>query len=248
MSTVWEGRWRVAGTNWEGRGWHLAPSLRQLAKQVSADQPAGQPGDGTVASQRHDQVSPNSDHRPSPHDEEDNATVRAIDIGETTDEVGRRIVDAIVDSRDPRVRYIIYEGRSIWAELHNGYLPWEWQPYRGLAPHTGHFHLSIRRTAKAENDTTEWRIDPMVRRTDKADDGNPDLAPNFNTMQQRGVFTEHTQPGGVTFNDEFGTFLLRHEAYLVAKYGLGTGAGGHEPTEEEIDAVVEEIIERLENG
>lgn len=248
MSTVWEGRWRVAGTNWEGRGWRLAPSLTTLARQISEAHPTGQAGDGTVASRRHDETSPNSDHRPSPHDERDDAIVRAIDVGETTDEIGRRIVDALVGSRDSRIRYIIYEGRSIWSEPHNGYLPWEWQPYGGPAPHSHHFHLSIRRTAEADNDTSTWRIDPMVRRTDKADDGLETLKPNYDAMRNRGVFTASTQPGGVTFNDEFATFLLRQEAYMVAKYGLGTGAGGHEPTEEEIDAVVDEIIERLENG
>jgi hypothetical protein len=244
MSTVWEGRWRVAGTNWEGRDWYLAPSLRQLARQISADQPDGQPGDGTVASKGHDEQSPNSDHRPRPFTATTGAIVRGIDVGETTDQVGRRIVDAIVESRDPRVMYIIYERRSIWAEPHNGYLAWEWQPYTGLAPHTGHFHLSSRRTAEADNDTRPWSIE-MVTRATKADDGLATLKPSYDAMRRAGVFTSNTQPGGVTFNDEEAAVLLRFEAYLKSKYGFGAG---NTPTEGQIDAVVDEIIERLENG
>jgi hypothetical protein len=72
------------------------------------------------------------------------------------------------------------------------------------------------------NDAIEgWT--PMVTRSDKADDGLAGLAANFQELVDAGVFSEHTQPGGVTFNDEFGTFLLRFENYLKSKYRLGSG-------------------------
>ena len=60
----------------------------------------------------------------------------------------------------------------------------------------------------------------MVTRSSKADDGNPILANNYQEMLTAGVFSSATQPGGVTFNDEFATFLLRFEDHIVAKYNL----------------------------
>jgi hypothetical protein len=64
----------------------------------------------------------------------------------------------------------------------------------------------------------------MVTRNDKADDGLPGLAAGFKKLIAAGVFTADTQPGGVTFNDELGAFLLRFESYLNGKYDLeGTG-------------------------
>ncbi len=60
----------------------------------------------------------------------------------------------------------------------------------------------------------------MVTRASMADDGLPTLADNFQELIDAGVFSEYTQAGGVTFNDEFATFLLRFEDHIVAKYNL----------------------------
>lgn len=72
----------------------------------------------------------------------------------------------------------------------------------------------------------------MVDRNSKADDGLPSLRPNFDEMVAAGVFSAATQPGGVTFNDEFATFLIRFENYIKAKYGLGQGDGDGVSVEE----------------
>lgn len=144
--------------NWEGREWVLAPSLVVLAAQIETVWPEPEPGDGTVASKAHDQTSPNSDHRPAPHDDWTMAIVRAIDSGETSEQVTQEIVDALVRSRDPRIMYLIYEGRSCWSVARNGFLAWVWQPYGGVNPHEGHFHLSTKRTATADNDIRPWDI------------------------------------------------------------------------------------------
>ena len=61
----------------------------------------------------------------------------------------------------------------------------------------------------------------MVTRNDKADDGMSALKGNFDELIDAGVFSASTQPGGVTFNDEFATFLLRFEDHIVRKYKLG---------------------------
>jgi hypothetical protein len=84
--------------------------------------------------------------------------VRAIDIGEASEEAGQDLADALVESRDPRIMYLIYEGRSCWSIPHNGYPAWQWQPYTGASPHSGHLHLSTKRTSSADQDTRPWRI------------------------------------------------------------------------------------------
>lgn len=84
--------------------------------------------------------------------------------------------------------------------------------------------------------------DEVVTRNDKADDGLPGLEANFQKLIDAGIFSAATQPGGVTFNDEFGTFLLRFEGYLKNKYGLGQSGDGAT-----VDEVIDEIVERLED-
>lgn len=147
-------RFRTAGYNWEGRPWTLVPSLVVLGEQISVVHPDGKPGDGTVASKAHDQVSPNSDHRPRPTTGA--GVVRAIDVGEDDDK--DPMVDALYRSRDPRIAYIIYESRVVFSYPRNGYPAWVWQPYTGPAPHSHHFHLSTLRTTTADNDTRLWAI------------------------------------------------------------------------------------------
>lgn len=151
-------RFRKSGLNWQLREWYLAPGLVVLATQIETAWPDPEPGDGTVASKTHDQTSPNSDHRPSPHDAYTGAIVRAIDSGETSEAITQGIVDALVASQDPRIMYIIYEGRSCWSVIHNGVPAWRWQSYGGANPHEGHFHLSSKRTTTADNDTRPWNI------------------------------------------------------------------------------------------
>ena len=79
-----------------------------------------------------------------------------------------------------------------------------------------------------ESTEVDWSTVPNggyveLTRATKVDDGNPALAGNFEEMQEAGVMTTHTQPGGIAFNDELATFLLKFEDWLVAKYGLTEG-------------------------
>jgi hypothetical protein len=151
-------RFTKSGKNWEGRGWVLAPGLAVLATQIEKAWPDKETGDGTVASKDHDQNNPTSDHRPSPYDAWSGAIVRAIDAGETSETITQGLVDAIVGSRDPRIMYVIYEGKSVWSIYRPGKSAWKWYTYTGPNPHAGHFHLSTKRTKTADNDTRPWVI------------------------------------------------------------------------------------------
>ena len=62
-----------------------------------------------------------------------------------------------------------------------------------------------------------------LSRSTKVDDGSPLHKDAFETMKDASVMSGHTQPGGIAFNDELATFLVRYERYIVAKYGLTEG-------------------------
>lgn len=62
--------------------------------------------------------------------------------------------------------------------------------------------------------------DMAISRGSKADDGIPSLRDNYDRMVELGVFSEHTQPGGVTFNDELATFLVRFAQAIAPEAGI----------------------------
>lgn len=68
---------------------------------------------------------------------------------------GRKIVDALVASRDPRIKYIIWNKRIISSITS----PWVWRSYSGGNPHTKHFHLSVNARKTLFDSTAPWQID-----------------------------------------------------------------------------------------
>lgn len=92
-------------------------------------------------------------------------------------------------------------------------------------------------------------MDVALTRQSKADDGLETLAPAYENAVASGMFTEFTQPGGVTYNDEFAAFLqrigLQPGARLWTKKQItamiASAAGGGAGTA----LVIEEIIKRL---
>lgn len=140
-------RWRLSGTNWEGRPWVASTPIIAIANQLSVAFPSGHGADGTVASKAHDKASPNSDHRPKPLIGP--GTVRAIDVG-INSPAERAIPETLRQKRDPRVRYAILDGRIFDDDT------WTWRPYTGINPHTTHFHLSV--NASADIDGKAWDL------------------------------------------------------------------------------------------
>ncbi len=148
-------RFRGAGVNWEGRPWEVSAAIAQLIDQVEAVWEIRHPTDGTVASRGHDRRSPRSDHRPSraaPF-----GVVRAVDIGETVEDRGELLAEQIRQSRDPRVRYVIHEGRLFSSYDHRNGPPYMWRRYSGTNPHTNHVHVSV--LPLGDTDGGAWGID-----------------------------------------------------------------------------------------
>lgn len=227
-------RWRTKGTvaytDGIKRPWQVTASLLTLLIQVNETYPVSHTSDGTVAGQGHYLNSPKSDHTP-----DKNGWVRAADIGEVIEDDAFDIAESIRLSRDPRIKYAIHEDRIYSSYNHPNGAMFTWRPYYGSNSHRNHVHFSMMHLN--QGDTRPWDIgeggEDMVTRKDKADNGLFSLAINFQELKDAGVFSDATQPGGITFNDEFATFLLRFEDYIVRKYALGhdhaavTGVGPH---------------------
>ena len=68
------------------------------------------------------------------------------------------IVERVRQRRDPRVKYIISNGRICGPGSRGG--GWDWKRYTGSNPHTQHSHVSI--WPSARNDTRPWIGDAIV--------------------------------------------------------------------------------------
>lgn len=148
-------RFRRSGLNWEGRPWRTSSGLNALMDEIEAAWPNQGPADGTVASKRHDAVSPNSDHRPRPT--VGAGVVRAVDAGEYVEGQGEALAEALLVSRDPRIRYVIHEDR-IFSSYSTSHRPsWTWGTYSGSNAHLNHVHVSLNRLG--DEDGSPFQLD-----------------------------------------------------------------------------------------
>lgn len=124
--------------------WHLAPSLAQLRREINTRWPnRDKTSDGTIGDAAHSARA--SDHNPNSR-----GSVNAIDIDEDGIDAWGLVALLVTD---PRVYYVIYEGR-IWQRKH-GFAP---RPYTGINAHRKHVHVSIIQSVAAEQNTTPWSV------------------------------------------------------------------------------------------
>ena len=124
--------------------WHLAPSLAQLRREINTRWPSrDKTSDGTIGDAAHSARA--SDHNPNSR-----GSVNAIDIDEDGIDAWGLVALLIAD---PRVYYVIYEGR-IWQRKY-GFVP---RPYSGINAHRKHVHVSIIQSVAAEQNTTPWGV------------------------------------------------------------------------------------------
>lgn len=128
--------------------WRLARSLERLRDQINAKAPnRSKASDGTIGDAAHQAEGTGSDHNPNAA-----GVVCAMDI--THDPGGGldagQLAQSLVDSRDARIKYIIFNGRTVdvrWG--------WYWQAYNGSNPHTKHVHVSVWNNY---DDTRDWSV------------------------------------------------------------------------------------------
>lgn len=130
--------------------WRVAKGLLTLRAQLNAKFPGRSViEDGTIGDERHQAT--HSEHNP-----DRNGVVRAMDI--TNDPrhglVARDVAQALLDSRDPRLLYVISNAQICSSVVD----PWHWRPYN-KDPHDKHFHISVVEAPSLYDSTVQWRLE-----------------------------------------------------------------------------------------
>lgn len=125
-------------------------SLKKLLAQINEYAPnRSKVSDGWIGDAKH--AARHSDHNPEP-----DGTVDARDF--TNDPSGgldsQKLCDALVKSKDPRISYIICNGKIIAGR--KGPKPWVPRKYSGANGHYHHIHVSV--LDEGQDDKTPWKI------------------------------------------------------------------------------------------
>lgn len=131
--------------------WYMAKSLDVLLGQLNAKAPKrSKVSDGGIGDAAHSARL--SDHNPTA-----SGQVCARDF--TNDPAGglpgQWLADTLVASRDPRIKYVIFNHRIIDSRAGNN--PWKWMPYSGTNAHEHHVHVSVFAGALGDN-TAPWNL------------------------------------------------------------------------------------------
>jgi hypothetical protein len=131
--------------------WYIAKSLEVLRAQLNARAPhRSTVSDGGIGDASHS--ARESDHNPTA-----SGQVCARDF--TNDPAGglpgQWLADTLVASRDPRIKYVIFNHRIIDSRVGNH--PWTWVPYSGDNAHEHHVHVSVFAGALGD-DTRPWNL------------------------------------------------------------------------------------------
>jgi hypothetical protein len=151
------------------RPWRAAEALKALRRQVDAAYPTRKKGsDGIVGDAAHQSRA--SDHNPWISDGH-HGVVSAMDI--THDPASGcdagKIVAALRASKDPRIKYLIWN-RRIANESAIGSAPaWTWRSYSGRNPHDHHFHLSLKSDKTHYDSTAPWILTDVAEAADARD-------------------------------------------------------------------------------
>jgi len=139
--------------------YYLSPSLAALRAQANTRYPdRDKSSDGWIGDTSH--AARKSDHNP---DWDAGGVVRAYDLDEDLDGNGLDhgaelmfVAEHLRVTRDPRVKYVIYEGRMFASYDSVNGPAWKWRPYAGANAHRKHVHVSVLPTRTGETDTRPW--------------------------------------------------------------------------------------------
>lgn len=134
---------------WKGDGsGRLAKSLIALVDDVDAKWPGrDRSSDGSIGNLEHQA-------RASDHNLNAAGVVTALDLDRdiAAGFSARNLAEALVASRDPRIKYIISNGQIISSKVS----PWAWRPYSGANAHREHIHISVIDDPALYDDTRPW--------------------------------------------------------------------------------------------
>jgi hypothetical protein len=138
--------------------WRIAKSLLVLRDQLNRKTPGrDKVSDGTIGDPRHQART--SDHNPWVRDgsigvvtamDVTHNRVKGVDAG--------ILAEAIRTSRDPRVKYIIWNSQIANSAPQGGAAPWAWRPYTGSNKHTHHVHISVKPDKSSYDSESPWGV------------------------------------------------------------------------------------------
>lgn len=144
--------------------WRPANSLLVLRQQVNSRWPGrNKASDGMIGDRRHCGGSnPTSDHCARVMDGSI-GVVTAFDITHDSSSCDAgKLASALIASRDPRIKYIISNGRITSSYSVGSTPPWRSRAYTGSNPHEMHMHLSVKpqKTGRSGYDSdAPWQIE-----------------------------------------------------------------------------------------
>lgn len=132
--------------------WRLARSLDVLRTQINELSPnRSKISDGTKGDDAH--ARRKSDHNPNAR-----GVVQGMDI--TDDEKhgvdNVKLANALIASRDRRIKYLIADGQICSGAA--GPAPWTWRSYTGSNAHRHHMHISVADDPKLYDDASAWDL------------------------------------------------------------------------------------------
>ena len=136
------------------RGWRVAESLQRLLEQVNQMAPdRNKASDGSIGDPRHQSRA--SDHNPWVID----GNIGVVTARDFTHDPrngcdAQKIADSIVASRDPRVKYIIWNRQICNSKTQ----PWTWRRYTGANPHNKHVHISVLPEKAKYDNRADWQL------------------------------------------------------------------------------------------
>lgn len=136
--------------------WSDAKSIDRLQAQIDARFPnRSKASDGTIGDEAH--KSRTSDHNAWVRRRDGTYAVTAVDIThDPAHGVNCNILaQQLIDSRDSRIKYIIWNRRIIAGR--DGPAPWQWRTHNG-APHDHHMHLSVEDSEELFDNTRDWNF------------------------------------------------------------------------------------------
>ncbi|WP_299971630.1 hypothetical protein [uncultured Roseobacter sp.] len=146
--------------DFELRSWRPAHSLKILRQQLDGLFPArSKSSDGFIGDTNHCPGS--SDHCPNilvdgvgvvaafdcTHDPQNGCDMHVV-------------TRAIANSRDKRVKYIIYNSKVCSSYPIGDFEAWEWRPYSGSNPHERHAHFSVISDEELFDSISSWHVTP----------------------------------------------------------------------------------------
>lgn len=170
--------------------WRIAASLLKLLEQVNDRWPLrSKLSDGGIGNAEH--ASRGSDHNPWFKDAAGVGIVSAYDV--THDPAhgcdSYRLAQALLDSRDPRIKYVISNRRI--ASGAGGPSAWKWRRYTGKNPHDHHCHVSV--TPERFDNNGLWNLDTLSTLPETPVAKQPATLPPLLAKGAKGADVRHLQ-------------------------------------------------------